>query len=107
MSRKQAYLPLHQGFKFIDLEARLGRNAKRSVTQTLVIFHQNAHLPNLLVSVKVALIEDDDGGNVVGLGGYQKAVDETRRGAWMGNGRHHDGQIHVGGDDVRSLAQIH
>ena len=106
MTRKQAYLPLHQGFKFLDLETRLSRNAERGVAKLLVVFHQNAHFANLLVGVKVTFVEDDGCGNVIGFGSHQKAVDEARGGARLGDGCHHNGQIHVGGDDMRSLTQV-
>ena len=43
---------------------------------------------------------------MIGFGGDQKTVDETRGGAWLCDGGHHDSQVNIGSDDVRGLAQV-
>ena len=67
--------------------------------------HLVVYLPKLFV-VKVHLVEEDAGGDVVGLSGDQQAVDETRGGAWEAEGGHDAQQIDVGGDDVRLLGEL-
>ena len=58
------------------------------------------------VVVEVHLVENQACRNVVGLGGHQQAVDETRRGARQAEGGHHAQQVDVGGNDVCLLRQL-
>ena len=78
MARKQTYLPLHQILQLVDLETRLGRHTKRGIAEALVVFHHHAHFPDLLVSIKVALVEHQGGRNVISFSGDQETVDEAR-----------------------------
>ena len=43
---------------------------------------------------------------MVGFSGDQETINETCGSAWLCDGRHHDGQIHIGSDDMRGLAQV-
>ena len=60
----------------------------------------------LVVDQQVALVEDDGGGDVVGVGGDQQAVDEARRGARQAEGRHDAEEVDIGGDDVGLFAEL-
>ena len=43
---------------------------------------------------------------MIGLGGDQETVDEARGGPRLGEGRDHDGEVYVGGDDMGGLAEV-
>ncbi len=62
-------------------------------------------LPEFVV-VEVALVEDDGGGDMVGLGGDEEAVDEAGRGAWEAEGGHDAEEVDIGGDDVCLLGEV-
>ena len=58
------------------------------------------------VDEEVALVEDDGGGDMVGLGGDQQAVDEAGGGAGQAEGGDDAEAVDVGGDDVGLLAEF-
>ncbi len=84
----------------------LGRDEKNVISDGAIEVSQVVGIALFVGIEEVGLVDDDDGRNVVCLGGSEETVDEGSAGLRMLDGDDQNDGIQIGGKDVRLLGEV-